>query len=113
MTMLTQLYQRKTTFKPKLIDPHVIQLSPSDSFENGRTVRKVKFVSTCVDDNNKQFRITDFSIASILSVGATNMLRPVSMSNHDVESVAASVDRIGAEIDKAVAAAQQQQTPAQ
>lgn len=100
--MLEQLYKSRTSYKSYSIDPHIMQLVPIEAVADGKITRSVEYKKMCVEDQNKQFTIDDFSISSILAVGATNMLRPVSMSNHDVESFGNAVDRIGQELDKAI-----------
>lgn len=100
--MLELLYKRRETRSQESIDPHVIQLDIVSSVENGMPVRRTEFKKVCVEDNFKQFTIYDFELQSILSVGAVHLLKPVSMSNSDVQSFADNVDLISVQLDNTI-----------
>lgn len=100
--MLEQLYKSKTTYKAVFIDPKIERLSTVKVERDGRLCSETQYVKDCVEDNNKQFTIVDFSLSSIQSVGAYHLLKPVSMSNHDYVSIGSKVDNVGQQLDAAI-----------
>lgn len=100
--MLELLYKRKETRENVSIDPHIVQLRVEDIVENGMPTRKVSYQRVCVEDSFKQFSYVDFELQSILAVGAVHLLKPVSMSNSDVQSFADNVDMISSQLDKSL-----------
>lgn len=90
--MLQQLYYRRSNYKPFPIDPHYTHLVPVQNADGGVLTRSSQFVTDCVEDNNKQYRQDDFSLQNILAVGATQMLKPTTMSNHDVAGISQQID---------------------
>lgn len=92
----------KTAYKgfPCPIDPHYTHLESVDVEENGMITKRSQFKETCFGDKFKQFKMEDFAISNILSVGATNLLKPVSMTNNDVTGVAQGFDDLNAKLNE-------------
>lgn len=97
--MLKDLYFKKLPRIEAVLCPSYMKLTPIDEVSDGVLVRSSEFRSYNVEDNNKQFSFRDFEIGNIIAVGATNMLKPVSMANHDVAGVAQAFDDLNNKLD--------------
>lgn len=66
-----------------------------NSEENGRLVSKVELVETDVaTDDRENYTYLDFTLDKILAVGATHMLKPMSLEPENVEAVVSAVESV-------------------
>lgn len=96
--MLCELYNRKMTRGSYVLDPEYKKLSPVEVDNAGVVCRSSEFRTTSVIDSSGHFNFRDFDIANILSVGAVDTLKPVTMANHDVAGVADAFDNLNTKL---------------
>lgn len=96
---MLELFKKEYPRFPQPIMPSYTKLSSEDVTSNGVVTHVSKFVESSFADNYKQFTSADFSISNILSVGATQLLKPVNFANSDVASVAAGFDKLNEQLN--------------
>lgn len=106
--MYTSHYSRRSTIENIPILPSYIRLDVIEVEKNGQLLKESVYREYNMDDQNKDFLYTDFSIHNLNALGANNLLHPVIMGEMNQMF---NLDRMQVTLNNAITHELETQTP--
>lgn len=87
---------------PKNLSGIYEEFTVSQKVENGKVVKTGSFEKVSQSDRIRKYKVGDFSLENILAVGATDLLKPVQLSQSTGIEVGESLDKSFLDLQDAI-----------